>query len=104
MIKRLFYFKTITLLYSIYVYSYAVAGLSPEKLRVLLHPIPNHQFSFDGLASNREQDHGADVVLWETRDSTGGQWKTAEVVYTCRHPHQVSEASKKRVLVDSFYL
>ncbi|CAG7819888.1 unnamed protein product [Allacma fusca] len=70
-------------------FNYAVAGLSPEKVRVLLHPIPNAVFALEGLALNRETDHGADVVLWETRDSTDGQWRTAEVVYTCRHPHQI---------------
>ncbi len=66
-------------------------GLSPEKMRVLLHPIQEQQvrFTIDGHPVTRESDHGADVVLWETRDSTDGMWRAAEVVYTCRHPHQV---------------
>lgn len=73
-------------------------GLSPEKLRVLLHPVtgpPGGRYIFDGLTLSREVEHAADVVLWETRDSTDGDWRTAEVVYTSRHPHQVK---KTRVL------
>lgn len=72
--------------------SYAVEGLSPDRFRVLLHPIQEQTLRFitvDGHTISRDTDHGADVVLWETRDSTDGQWRTAEVVYTCRQPHQV---------------
>lgn len=49
-------------------------GLSPEKLRVLLHPVthpPGGRYVFDGVSLSRESEHAADVVLWETRDSTG---------------------------------
>lgn len=76
----------------VHYYRYSLSGLSPEKMRVLLHPIIQSEgrYVFDGLGQlSRDSDHGADVVLWETRDSTDGKWKTAEVVYTCRHPHQV---------------
>ena len=67
-------------------------GLSPEKMRVLLHPIQEQRgttYTIDGHPLSRDGDHGADVVLWETGDSTDGMWRAAEVVYTCRQPHQV---------------
>ncbi|CAL8109886.1 unnamed protein product [Orchesella dallaii] len=74
-------------------FKYSLDGLSPEKMRVLLHPILQSEgrYVFDGLSQllSRDGDHGQDVVLWETRDSTDGKWRTAEVVYTCRHPHQI---------------
>ncbi|XP_021968384.1 MAM and LDL-receptor class A domain-containing protein 1 isoform X2 [Folsomia candida] len=73
-------------------FKYALDGLSPEKLRVLLHPVthpPGGRYIFDGTSLSRENEHAADVVLWETRDSTDGVWRTAEVVYTSPHPHQI---------------
>lgn len=71
-------------------------GLSPDKIRVLLHPIQEQARSFrvDGhVLSLDGVDHGADVVLWESGDSTNGLWRAAEVVYTSRQPHQVNQNS-----------
>jgi len=61
---------------------------------VLLHPVTHPPSpTYEGTSMSallRDTDHAADVVLWETRDSSDGKWKTAEVVYTSRHPHQVT--------------
>ncbi|XP_047739184.1 MAM and LDL-receptor class A domain-containing protein 2 isoform X2 [Hyalella azteca] len=118
-------------------YWYAIDGLSADRVRVLLHPMPNAKFVrphtgttnvnpdlatnpstnpstgtntntniptgtqqqcvnpqnpnnfFSMLDMLRDYDGSGDVVLWEARDVTQGQWKEGQLVYTYNLPHAI---------------
>jgi len=57
-------------------FSYFISGLSPDRLKVLLHPTNNH-------------DSSTDVVLAALLDDTRGQWKDAQVLYTYPEGHKL---------------
>ena len=66
-------------------FSYFISGLSPDRLKVLLHPTNNH-------------DSSTDVVLAALLDDTRGQWKDAQVLYTYPEGHKVA------ILIRSIFL
>ena len=105
---------------------YAIGGLSADRVRVLLHPMPDAEFqtrmssddtTADDTSSStdstddemcpadkpvapkcpptiselmKDYDGSDDVVLWEARDGTLGDWKEGQIVYTFNQPHSVS--------------
>ncbi|XP_066937101.1 MAM and LDL-receptor class A domain-containing protein 1-like [Macrobrachium rosenbergii] len=69
---------------------YSISGLSPNRVRVLLHPMPADMKNDDNVADMMiDYDGSGDVVLWEARDMTMGTWKEGQVVYTFDAPHTV---------------
>lgn len=107
-------------------YWYSIGGLSADRVRVLLHPMPNAKFvaedpntntvdvdstNSDAANTDANQDNckpspydsnydqmlnmlsgydgSDDVVLWEARDVTQGDWKEGQIVYTYNMPHAI---------------
>ncbi|ROT84202.1 putative apical endosomal glycoprotein precursor [Penaeus vannamei] len=68
---------------------YSIGGLSPDRLRVLLHPMPDDMTKDDMDEMMMGYDGSDDVVLWEARDMTMGDWKEGQVVYTFDQRHSV---------------
>ncbi|XP_071534110.1 MAM and LDL-receptor class A domain-containing protein 1-like [Panulirus ornatus] len=69
---------------------YAISGLSPDRLRVLLHPMADNTSQGDPVDEvMKGYDGSEDVVLWEARDLTMGDWKEGQVVYTFDRKHSV---------------
>ncbi|XP_063609951.1 MAM and LDL-receptor class A domain-containing protein 1-like [Penaeus indicus] len=68
---------------------YSIGGLSPDRLRVLLHPMPEDMGKDDMDEMMMGYDGSDDVVLWEARDMTLGDWKEGQVVYTFDQKHSV---------------
>ena len=64
-------------------FSYAISGLSADRLRVLLHPIKGEDSDSD--------DFSNDVVLATLIDDTMEEWKDAQVMYTYPEDHTVSK-------------
>lgn len=82
-------------------------GLSPEGLRILLHPMPDmgdkegqttegdtpavenegEGNSLDEMM--KDYDGSEDVVLWDAKDLTMGNWRQGQVVYTFDKKHTV---------------
>ena len=62
-------------------FNYALEGLSADRLRVLLHPV-EHLVEDFGVTS-----FDNDVVLATLMDSTRGEWKVAQVLYTYPTQH-----------------
>ena len=62
---------------------YALAGLSADRLRVLLHPV-----NLDEDPDNPNFNN--DVVLATLIDNTLESWKEAQVLYTYPEEHTVS--------------
>ena len=63
-------------------FTYAISGLSADRLRILLHPVNLDQ---DPEAPNFNND----VVLATLIDDTLGEWKAAQVLYTYPEEHTV---------------
>ena len=63
-------------------FTYAISGLSADRLRVLLHPV---HLDEDPEAPNFNND----VVLATLIDDTLGNWKYAQVLYTYPEDHTV---------------
>ena len=93
-------------------FSYAMDGLSVDKLRVLLQPITEvdkKQDKFETTEDNIEDVEVIDLapkenfeitfkdnqVLATLNDGTRGLWKTAHVMYSYPLPHKVSHESGK---------
>ncbi|KAF2344949.1 MAM domain, partial [Trinorchestia longiramus] len=104
-------------------YWYSIGGLSADRVRVLLHPMPQAKYikpkpsvvnenPTDSTTSPagedaqcephpsdsnhdaflhmlRDYDGSGDVVLWEARDNTVGEWKEGQIVYTYNMPHAI---------------
>ncbi|XP_042223309.1 MAM and LDL-receptor class A domain-containing protein 1-like isoform X2 [Homarus americanus] len=69
---------------------YSIAGLSPDRLRVLLHTLADNTSLTDPVDQMMVgYDGSEDVVLWEARDMTMGEWKEGQVVYTFDKKHSV---------------
>ncbi|XP_045139378.1 MAM and LDL-receptor class A domain-containing protein 1-like isoform X1 [Portunus trituberculatus] len=69
---------------------YSIAGLSPDKIRVLLHPMAeNISVGMPVDEVMQGYDGSEDVVLWEARDMTSGEWKEGQIVYTYGKKHSV---------------
>ena len=84
--------------------SYAMDGLSADKLRVLLHPTKdtkketndnkkvdedNANFEIQETKESMEQAFRDNMVLATLQDGTRGKWKTAQVMYSFALPHKV---------------
>ena len=63
-------------------FSYAISGLSADRLRVLLHPV---NLDEDPDTPNFNND----VVLATLIDDTRDDWKHAQVLYTYPEEHTV---------------
>jgi len=61
-------------------FSYAISGLSADRLRILLHPVNLRE-------DPDEIDFSNDVVLATLLDDTRGEWKSAQVMYTFPEEH-----------------
>ncbi|XP_023328229.1 MAM and LDL-receptor class A domain-containing protein 1 [Eurytemora carolleeae] len=77
-------------------FSYAISGLSADRLRILLHPV-------DYREDPDSADFSNDVVLASLLDDTRGAWKSAKVMYTFPEEHTliieaipVSESNQAR--------
>ncbi|KAK7075223.1 hypothetical protein SK128_016275 [Halocaridina rubra] len=69
---------------------YSIAGLSPDRIRVLLHPMPDDMKNGDSVDDLMlGYDGSEDVVLWEARDMTMGDWKEGQIVYTFNKNHSI---------------
>ncbi|CAL4111317.1 unnamed protein product, partial [Meganyctiphanes norvegica] len=69
---------------------YSIGGLSPDRLRILRHPVADDMKSVDNMDDMMVgYDGSEDVVLWEARDMTMGDWKEAQVVYTFDKKHTI---------------
>ncbi|KAK3871532.1 hypothetical protein Pcinc_023337 [Petrolisthes cinctipes] len=69
---------------------YSIGGLSPDRLRVLLHPVPESASESDPVDDMMEgYDGSGDLVLWEARDMTLAEWKEGQVVYTFDRKHSI---------------
>ena len=96
------------------VFSYAMDGLSSDKLRMLLHPVDDDDGfdegagdGNDGAGDGDDKDGGGDgqmalrsasgstfdfrdnVVLATLQDGTMGKWMEAQVMYSYAKPHKV---------------
>ncbi|KAL7643743.1 UNVERIFIED_CONTAM: hypothetical protein RMT77_005749 [Armadillidium vulgare] len=77
---------------------YSMDGLSQDRLRVLLRPPPQH-LSAPGANRNISEekllelfmnsDGRDDIVLWEHKDSTDGEWENGLVVYSFNDRHMI---------------
>ena len=63
-------------------FGYAMDGLSADKLRVLLLP-------FTKRGSEYKPDFKGILVLSTLKDTTMGNWKSAQILYTYPGPHKV---------------
>ncbi|ROT72905.1 putative MAM domain-containing protein 2-like [Penaeus vannamei] len=81
---------------------YSIGGLSPDRLRVLLHPMPDDMTKDDMDEMMMGYDGSDDVVLWEARDMTMGDWKEGQVVYTFdqRHSNDLSRRFRGFIAID----
>ena len=90
--------------------SYAMDGLSSDKLRMLLHPmdeefLDDDASDDDGEDGDDESDGGGgddkasinskfdfrdNVVLATLQDGTRGKWMETQVMYSYAKPHKVS--------------
>lgn len=95
-------------------FSYASDGLSPDKLRLLLHPVKDDDFEHadsigdsgsslsdlligldktkavrENKAPSTSMDFRENTVLATIQDSTRGEWKTAQVMYSYHDIHQI---------------
>lgn len=73
-------------------------GLSQDRLRVLLRPPPQHLTAPGANRNISEEkllelfmnsDGRDDIVLWEHKDSTDGEWENGLVVYSFNDRHMV---------------
>ena len=84
--------------------SYAMDGLSADKLRVLLNPIKEEKkavkvkkdndddvdrFDVQETKESMEEEFRDIMVLATLQDGTRGLWKTAQVMYSFAMPHKV---------------
>lgn len=103
---------------------YSIGGLSADRVRVLLHPMPRAKMPcktpqstiadslpptsrpvgnsvdntckpekpVDAQMQSMLTDYNGsdDVVLWEARDVTLGDWREGQIVYAYNNPHAVS--------------
>ncbi|XP_069937459.1 MAM and LDL-receptor class A domain-containing protein 1-like, partial [Cherax quadricarinatus] len=69
---------------------YSMAGLSPDRLRVLLHPMMGNVSSGGSVDDMmRNYDGSGDEVLWEERDMTAGDWKEGQIAYAYGNTHSL---------------
>ncbi|XP_069156146.1 MAM and LDL-receptor class A domain-containing protein 1 isoform X2 [Procambarus clarkii] len=69
---------------------YSMAGLSPDRLRVLLHPVTGNITSRGSVVDMMlNYDGSDDEVLWEERDMTMGDWKEGQISYAYGKNHTV---------------
>ena len=86
-----------------FVFSYAMDGLSADKLRVLLHPVAPEETDKKALISSttanpddqdkfheKELNFGDNLALATLSDGTRGLWKTAQVMYSYPLQHKVT--------------
>ena len=86
-------------------FSYAMDGLSADKLRVLLHPVKDTKDEDENTEDVTEDEEKSvemiskevfelqfkdNKVLATLNDGTRGLWKSAQVMYSYPLPHKVS--------------
>ena len=60
--------------------------MSPDRLRVLLHPMSAAEIADDNMTNYDGTD---DVVIWGASDMTEEDWREGNIVYTHDKPHKV---------------